>query len=337
MCVYLLLSLTFFFSLPPPPPFLSSADGTICHVRWDKEVFVVFMSSKGGNYVGLYQTYEMVFKQFTTSRMNFKMRMRKYSVRSIRAPSGIRVKMIELNALPPHSPVCGLIKVSEFDVLAKSYGVAIPGVFLDAFSSTVAKQQQQQAGKRLPNNASSSGSSSKNSLSDGGGEVPIRYHDIDSSGVMTLSSNSQSPVKDSLVVSIPLTRFMSVSPMHESLTSGSASSNVPPPSSSSSSSSSFAFSSSSVPRNPGLHRAGPWHKTHPSASAASSNSSSSSSIHQLAKRISRRYVSKGGMQVSVTAAQPLAISIHTYMYIRTYMYFSLKWLAGWQCNQISSI
>ena len=71
--------------------------------------------------------------------MNFKMRMRKLAIRSIRAPSGIRLKLIDLNALPHHSPVCGLITISEMEHLAKSYGVIPPSVFYEAF---LTKQQQ---------------------------------------------------------------------------------------------------------------------------------------------------------------------------------------------------
>ena len=65
--------------------------------------------------------------------MNFKMRMRKLDIRSIRAPSAVRLKLIELNGLPPHSPVCGLIKISEMERLAKSYGVFPPNVIYDVF------------------------------------------------------------------------------------------------------------------------------------------------------------------------------------------------------------
>ncbi len=56
--------------------------------------------------------YEELFKVYVT-RVNFKMRMRKLHVRSIRAASIVRVKLIELGALPPHCPVCGLILVSQ--------------------------------------------------------------------------------------------------------------------------------------------------------------------------------------------------------------------------------
>ena len=76
--------------------------------------------------------------------MNFKMRMRKLDIRSIRAPSDIRVKLIELNALPPKSPVCGLLQVAEVERLARSYGVVPPDVLYDVFA---AKQSGQ---KKLP-------------------------------------------------------------------------------------------------------------------------------------------------------------------------------------------
>ena len=80
-----------------------------------------------------------MFKQYV-NRMNFKMRMRKLDIRSIRAPSGVRLKLIELNALPQTSPVCGLIRISEVERLAKSYGVIPPDVFYDVFLSKESNQ-----------------------------------------------------------------------------------------------------------------------------------------------------------------------------------------------------
>ena len=70
------------------------------------------------------------------TRVNFKMRMRKLHVRSIRAAPIVRVKLIEIGALPSHCPVCGLILVSEVESLAKSYGVVPPNVVYEAFLST---------------------------------------------------------------------------------------------------------------------------------------------------------------------------------------------------------
>eukprot|EP00731_Ephydatia_muelleri_P021460 Em0014g51a len=134
-------------------PAYRMSDGVICHVKWADQLVVIYTSSRRINYVGLFQIYQMVFKQFV-SRMNFKMRMRKLDVRSIRAPSAIRLKMIELDALPPHSPVCGLIKVNEMERLARSYGVTPPPVFYEVFMA-----RQSKAGKRLPH-----------SLEEGGGE-----------------------------------------------------------------------------------------------------------------------------------------------------------------------
>lgn len=61
--------------------------------------------------------------------------MRKHDVRSIRAPSDVRVKLIDLHALPPHCPVCGLIRVQEMERLAKSYGLTPPSVFYDVFKA----------------------------------------------------------------------------------------------------------------------------------------------------------------------------------------------------------
>ena len=59
--------------------------------------------------------------------------MRKHDIRSIRAPSEVRVKLIDLNALPPHCPVCGLIRVPEMERLAKSYGITPPSVFYEVY------------------------------------------------------------------------------------------------------------------------------------------------------------------------------------------------------------
>ena len=65
--------------------------------------------------------------------MNFKMRMRKLDIRSNRAPSSVRMKLVELGALPTHCPVCGLITVRETERLAKSYGIEPPAVFYETF------------------------------------------------------------------------------------------------------------------------------------------------------------------------------------------------------------
>ena len=62
--------------------------------------------------------------------------MRKHDIRSIRAPSEVRVKLIDLNALPPHCPVCGLIRVQEMERLAKSYGITPPSVFYDVYKAS---------------------------------------------------------------------------------------------------------------------------------------------------------------------------------------------------------
>ena len=133
-------------------------------MKWGDQLLVVYTSIRRINYVGLFQTYQMVFKQFV-SRMNFKMRMRKLDVRSIRAPSAIRLKMIELNALPPHSPVCGLIKVNEMERLARSYGVTPPPVFYEVFMS-----HQSKAGKRLPHTPEGEGGAVTQLLGSEGGK-----------------------------------------------------------------------------------------------------------------------------------------------------------------------
>ena len=73
--------------------------------------------------------------------MNFKMRMRKLDIRSNRAPSSVRLKLVELGALPTHCPVCGLITVREMERLAKSYGIEPPQVFYDHFLAGKSEQQ----------------------------------------------------------------------------------------------------------------------------------------------------------------------------------------------------
>ncbi len=80
----------------------------------------------------MFQVYDVLFKHYVT-RMNFKMRMRKLDIRSNRAPSSVRMKLVELGALPSHCPVCGLITVRETEKLAKSYGIEPPAVFYETF------------------------------------------------------------------------------------------------------------------------------------------------------------------------------------------------------------
>lgn len=74
------------------------------------------------------QVYEELFKVYVT-RVNFKMRMRKLHVRSIRAAPVVRVKLIELGALPSHSPVCGLILVSEVNFDLRITRIPFDSVF----------------------------------------------------------------------------------------------------------------------------------------------------------------------------------------------------------------
>ena len=81
--------------------------------------------------------------------MNFKMRMRKLEIKSIRAASSVRQALINLNALPQSSPVCGLIRVSEVEQLACSYGVEPPQVLYDVFLLQHSDQKQ------LPNHSRS--------------------------------------------------------------------------------------------------------------------------------------------------------------------------------------
>ena len=88
--------------------------------------------------------FQTLFKQYVT-RMNFKMRMRKLEIKSIRAASSVRQALINLDALPQSSPVCGLIRVSEVERLARSYGVEPPQVLYDVFLLRHSDQ------KELPN------------------------------------------------------------------------------------------------------------------------------------------------------------------------------------------
>lgn len=83
--------------------------------------------------------------------MNFKMRMRKLGVKSIRAPSFIRQGLIQLSALPNSSPVCGLLRISEMERLVTSYDIKLPQVFYDLFLSNkpVAEPMECEAFKAL--------------------------------------------------------------------------------------------------------------------------------------------------------------------------------------------
>ena len=71
------------------------------------------------------------------------MRMRKLDIRSERAPSSVRLKLVELGALPSNCPVCGLISVQQFVRLAKSYGLEPPPVLYEVFLSSILQQRQQ--------------------------------------------------------------------------------------------------------------------------------------------------------------------------------------------------
>ena len=85
--------------------------------------------------------FQILFKQYVT-RMNFKMRMRKLEIKSIRASSSVRQALINLDALPQSSPVCGLVRVSEVERLARSYGVEPPQVLYDVFLLRHSDQKQ---------------------------------------------------------------------------------------------------------------------------------------------------------------------------------------------------
>ena len=92
----------------------------------------IFTSTRNITYCSLFQIYETIFKDLVT-RMNFKMRMRKLQVKSIRAPSSVRLCLIKLGSLPSSSPVCGLIKIPEMESLAKSYDITPPPVFYNLY------------------------------------------------------------------------------------------------------------------------------------------------------------------------------------------------------------
>ncbi len=110
------------------------AEGILYQVMWGKSKIVIFTSARGINYIGLYQIYDVLFTNLV-SRMNFKMRMRKLGIKSIRAPPAIRLNLIKLGALPTSSPVCGLLRISEMDRLVRSYNMTPPTVFHDLFLS----------------------------------------------------------------------------------------------------------------------------------------------------------------------------------------------------------
>ena len=120
------------------------------------------------------QVFQTLFKQYVT-RMNFKMRMRKLGIKSIRAASSVRQALINLDALPQSSPVCGLIRVSEVERLARSYGVEPPQVLYDVFLLHHSDQKQ------LPNYSRSSTASSK-TQSDAGDKGVISTGNLGQSG-----------------------------------------------------------------------------------------------------------------------------------------------------------
>jgi hypothetical protein len=136
--------------IDPGPQFTNTGDGTYCLVKWGRDRLALLIGSQRVHYMGLYQVFQTLFKQYVT-RMNFKMRMRKLEIKSIRAASSVRQALINLDALPQSSPVCGLIRVSEVERLARSYGVEPPQVLYDVFLLRHSDQKQ------LPNYTRSSG------------------------------------------------------------------------------------------------------------------------------------------------------------------------------------
>ena len=69
--------------------------------------------------------------------------MRKLGIRSIRAAPLVRLKLIELQSLPSHSPVCALILLSEAEHLVRSFHLPVPPLVYETFlkkpDSTVCK------------------------------------------------------------------------------------------------------------------------------------------------------------------------------------------------------
>jgi hypothetical protein len=122
---------------------LKTVDGVLFQVNWGKAKIAVFTSARNVSYVGLYQIYDVLFKHLVT-RMNFKMRMRKLGIKSIRAPSFIRQGLIKLDALPSSSPVCGLLRIFEMEKLVKSYEIAPPQVFYDLFLNNYEHQEMEE-------------------------------------------------------------------------------------------------------------------------------------------------------------------------------------------------
>lgn len=100
--------------------------------KWNEEKIAIFTSARGISYIGLYQLYDRLFKELVT-RINFKMRMRKLSLKSIRAPPSIRQSLVKLGALPNSSPVCGLLRMSAMEQIVLSYDIKPPQVFYDLF------------------------------------------------------------------------------------------------------------------------------------------------------------------------------------------------------------
>ena len=71
--------------------------------------------------------------QSTVERFSLKTRMRKLGIRSIRAAPLVRLKLIELQSLPSHSPVCALILLSEAEHLVRSFHLPVPQLVYETF------------------------------------------------------------------------------------------------------------------------------------------------------------------------------------------------------------
>jgi hypothetical protein len=127
--------------IDPGSSFTNAVDGTYCLVKWGAHRLALLIGSQRVHYMGLYQIFQALFKQYVT-RMNFKMRMRKLEIKSIRAASSVRQALINLDALPQSSPVCGLVRVSEVERLARSYGIEPPQVLYDVFLLRHSDQKQ---------------------------------------------------------------------------------------------------------------------------------------------------------------------------------------------------
>ncbi|XP_065903302.1 uncharacterized protein [Dysidea avara] len=136
-----------------------SGVGSFQHIKWDREgtkEIVIYTSTSGIHYCGLHELYSKIL-QSTVERFSLKTRMRKLGIRSIRAAPLVRLKLIELQSLPSHSPVCALILLSEAEHLVRSFHLPVPQLVYETFlrkpdstSSTAADSLIVSIPKRTP-------------------------------------------------------------------------------------------------------------------------------------------------------------------------------------------